>query len=295
VIPLWARLPGRAHGRGARAKSAARCRAGRHDEAENGETKHSTGVAPLAADLARLSEVKCAFPLSATTNIQTRSGVVEWHAALCSRQRSANRSFKPGNIVRGGECLPSGHSEKQQLPRFPISVHQSKAIHNPQENLMKRLAVALASTFLIGGAYAQSAATPVSAAPAANASPAAMAKSDARRDMKVEKYIKDLHAKLKITPAEEPQWATVAKTMQDSANDMDVAIDKRKSLMSSATAVDDLNAYGNIAQTHADTVKKLAAVFTPLYASMSDDQKKLADGVFMQRTPEGHRVPKAMK
>jgi periplasmic protein CpxP/Spy len=157
---------------------------------------------------------------------------------------------------------------------------------------MKRLAITLASTFLIGSAYADPAAMSVSAPATANTSQAAMMKSDAKRDMNVEKQIKDLHARLRITPDEESQWATVAKTMHDSANDLDMAIDKRKSLMSSATAIDDLNAYGDIAQVHADSVKKLSAVFAPLYASMSDAQKKTADEVFTQRRPDGKKYPK---
>ena len=148
---------------------------------------------------------------------------------------------------------------------------------------MKTLIAVLASTFLIGGAYAQSPAQSAGAPPSANASPAAMTKSDARRDMKVEKHIKDLRAKLKITPAEEPQWAAVAKTMSDNAKDIDTAIDKRESNRKAATAIDDLNAYADIAQAHADAVKKLSAAFSPLYAAMSDDQKKGGRGIRTSR------------
>ncbi len=160
---------------------------------------------------------------------------------------------------------------------------------------MKTIIAVLASTFLISGAYAQSPALSSGAPPSPNASPAAMMKSDAKRDMKVERHIKDLHAKLKITPAEESQWATVAKTMRDSAKELDIAIDKREAIINNATAIDDLNAYGDIAQAHADAVKKLSAVFSPLYTSMSDDQKKMADEVFAQRAHEGKKVSKAMK
>ena len=146
---------------------------------------------------------------------------------------------------------------------------------------MKIIAIALVSTFLITGAYAQ---TP---AASSSASAPAMAKSDAKRDMNAEKHIKDLHAKLKITAAEETQWAVVAKTMRESANDLDQVVDKRQAMIATATAIDDLNAYGAIAQAHADSVKKLSTAFAPLYASMSDDQKKVADEVFTQRGHEG--------
>lgn len=139
---------------------------------------------------------------------------------------------------------------------------------------MKIIAAALVSTLLIGSAYAQTAAQADGAYPA----------TSAKRDSGVETHIKDLHAKLKITAEEESQWKTVAVAMHENAHEIDRAVDKRESLMHNASAIDDLNAYGDIAQAHADAVKKLSAAFAPLYASMSDSQKKVADDVFMQRS-----------
>lgn len=164
---------------------------------------------------------------------------------------------------------------------------------------MKTLATVLASTFLICGAYAQSpAATPGAAPPAATTSEAAspaMKKADGKRHMDVEKHIKDLHAKLKITEAEESQWATVAQTMRDNTMEIDQAIEKREAMIKNATAIDNLNAYGDIAQAHADSVRKLATAFTPLYTSMSDEQKKVADEVFAHRAHEGKKAMEAKK
>ena len=152
---------------------------------------------------------------------------------------------------------------------------------------MKTITAALTSAFLITGAYAQAPSSSLDMAASSGASAATMAKSDAKRDMAVESHIKDMHARLQITPAEEAQWAAVAKTMRDSATETDKAIDKREAFVDSASAVDNLNAYGDIAQAHADGVKRLAAVFAPLYDSMSDDQKKAADALFAHRAHEG--------
>jgi protein CpxP len=150
---------------------------------------------------------------------------------------------------------------------------------------MKVIAAVLTSTLLMGAVYAQS---------PDPATSSAMMKSDAKREAAVEKHIKALHASLKITAAEESQWANVAQTMRSSAKELDAAIDKRKASLNSATAVDNLNAYGDIAQAHVDSVKKLAAAFGPLYSSMSDDQKKLADEVFAQRGHAEKKVTQAM-
>jgi len=152
---------------------------------------------------------------------------------------------------------------------------------------MKTITAALTSAFLITGAYAQAPSSSLAMADSSGASAAAMAKSDAKRDMAVERHIENMHAQLQITPAEEAQWAAVAKTMRDSATETDKAIDKREALVNSVTAVDNLNAYGDIAQAHADSVKRLAAVFAPLYDSMSEDQKEKADALFAHRAHEG--------
>jgi uncharacterized membrane-anchored protein len=112
--------------------------------------------------------------------------------------------------------------------------------------------------------------------------------------MRVDKHIKELHAKLKITADEETQWDAVAKVMHENATQLDEVIDKRKANISTATAVDDLNAYADIAQAHADGVRKLSEAFSPLYASMPDDQKKVADGVFLHRMNKGMNKHKGM-
>jgi len=145
---------------------------------------------------------------------------------------------------------------------------------------MKVIAAVLISTFVIGGAVAQT------AGPSAGASNSAMASADAKRDAAVEKHIKELHATLKITSAEETQWNEVAATMRDNARELDRAIDKLVASAASATAVDDLNAYADIAQAHANGVKKLASSFNGLYSVMSDSQRKEADEVFSHRKHE---------
>jgi hypothetical protein len=141
---------------------------------------------------------------------------------------------------------------------------------------MKTISALLASAFLLSGAYAQA------SDQAADAKPAMM-KSDAQRNADVETHIKSMHAKLKITPDEEMRWNNVAQTMRDSASELEQALDKRQAMVGSATALDNLNSYGDIAQAHVDGVKKLSAAFAPLYDAMPDDQKKLADDVFAQR------------
>jgi periplasmic protein CpxP/Spy len=149
---------------------------------------------------------------------------------------------------------------------------------------MRAIVAVLATTFVIGSAYA--------AGPATDSSGSAATQPDATHDLKVDNHIKALHAELKITAAEESQWNTVAQTMRENARELDQAIDKRDAIVGSATAIDNLNSYADVAQAHADGVRKLATAFSGLYSSMSDDQKKEADEQFGHRSHAGKKIAK---
>jgi periplasmic protein CpxP/Spy len=163
-------------------------------------------------------------------------------------------------------------------------------MHIPTENFMKVTAAVLVSTFVIGAAVAQTPDQSASPHTLANAAPSTMAKSDAKRDNAVEQHITALHAQLKITAAEESQWKEVADTMRENAKELDRAIDSRDATIARATAIDNLNSYANIAQAHANGVKKLASSFAGLYFAMSDDQKREADEVFSHRNHEAKKI-----
>jgi BON domain/LTXXQ motif family protein len=97
---------------------------------------------------------------------------------------------------------------------------------------------------------------------------------------RVEARIKDMHARLKITPVQEDQWAKVAQVMRDNAKSLDALTQSRFEHAKTMTAVEDLKSYGDITDAHADGIKKFTPVFATLYGSMSDAQKKEADGLF---------------
>ena len=102
---------------------------------------------------------------------------------------------------------------------------------------------------------------------------------DARED-RAEVRIKDLHSKLKITAEQEAQWNQVADVMREDAKIMDALTATRFEHADEMTAVDDIKSYGEITAAHADGAKKLLPVFSALYSSMSDSQKKEADILF---------------
>jgi periplasmic protein CpxP/Spy len=102
---------------------------------------------------------------------------------------------------------------------------------------------------------------------------------DAHED-RTELRIKEMHAKLNISSAQEEQWAKVAQTMLDDAKIMDALTQIRVDHAKDMNAVDDLKSFGEIADAYANGIKKMIPVFADLYASMSDAQKKVADAFF---------------
>jgi len=107
-----------------------------------------------------------------------------------------------------------------------------------------------------------------------------LATDKAAHEDRVELRIKDMHAKLKITPAQEELWTKVDQAMLDDAKTMDTLTQARVDHAKDMTAVDDLKSYGELADAHAEGIKKLIPLFAALYASMSDVQKKEADSLF---------------
>jgi protein CpxP len=97
----------------------------------------------------------------------------------------------------------------------------------------------------------------------------------------VEQRITNLHAALKITPAQDAQWNGVAQDMRENAAAMDKLIaETKKTPPQNMTAVDDLKMYQKFAQAHVDGLKNMLSHFEALYAAMPDAQKKIADEVF---------------
>jgi hypothetical protein len=132
--------------------------------------------------------------------------------------------------------------------------------------------------------------------PAAAASPmAGHPVAGKNAEERVEARIKELHAQLRITPAEEPQWNEFAQVMRENARDMDEAFIQRAQQYPTMNAVQNMQSYEQISEQHAQRVQKLIPAFQKLYDAMPDQQKQLTDQVFRansekhQRTAQSHR------
>lgn len=139
---------------------------------------------------------------------------------------------------------------------------------------MKKTLVALAATLAVSAAFAQSSA-PVAASASAASAPAAT-----HRETRVEERIAELHSALKITPQQEDQWSKFADVMRVNAHTMGDLYRQRVAQRNTMSALEDMKQYEQITQANADGTKRLVDTFEPLYASLSPEQKKLADANF---------------
>ena len=155
--------------------------------------------------------------------------------------------------------------------------------------LSNRLAsVAVAALLCLPtAALAQSSQTPASPAPEgarpAAAQPSPLAGHPAagkNAEERVEQRIKELHAQLRITAAERPQWDQFVQVMRENARDMDQAWLQRVDQFQSMNALQNMQSYEQIAEQHAQHLQKLVPAFQSLYNAMPDQQKQLADQVF---------------
>ena len=92
--------------------------------------------------------------------------------------------------------------------------------------------------------------------------------------------IRRLHDQLRITSDQDALWTPVASAMRDHAKAITDAMQARQDKAATMNALDDIQSYGDLAQVHADGLKKLAAAFAPLYAAMPTAQQQNANAVF---------------
>jgi hypothetical protein len=110
---------------------------------------------------------------------------------------------------------------------------------------------------------------------------------------KVEQRITDLHARLQITPAQQPQWEQFIQVMRDNAQSMDQTFQHRVEAMPTMTATENMQSYALFASTNAQDVQKLVPAFQALYDTMSDTQKRTADQVFRDDAHHGGRTQRS--
>ena len=125
---------------------------------------------------------------------------------------------------------------------------------------------------LPAAALAQPTQSPAPAAPAGAASSPMTSQPVSGKSMEepVENHIKQLHAQLRITPAEQLQWDQFAQVMRENARDMDQAFMQRAQQYPTMNAVQNMQSYEQMAEARVQHLQKLVPAFNNLYNAMPE-------------------------
>jgi len=94
--------------------------------------------------------------------------------------------------------------------------------------------------------------------------------------------IKYLHDRLRITAEQEELWDSVGRAIRDNAQNLVPLLKERRRAATSGTAPEVLHAYEALGEAQLDSQRKIVTVFEPLYASLSESQKKIADAIIRE-------------
>jgi hypothetical protein len=97
----------------------------------------------------------------------------------------------------------------------------------------------------------------------------------------VEGRLAALKTELKITDAQAPQWNRFADALRTAAKSMNGMFEQMMEPGTAATLPARLERHEKMLSAHLNTVRTLKDAVEPLYASLRNEQKKLADGLMI--------------
>jgi periplasmic protein CpxP/Spy len=139
------------------------------------------------------------------------------------------------------------------------------------------------------GAGDPTAVRPSSTAPNGQAMTKAQPATARGMETRMDQRITDLHARLLISPAQQPQWDNFSDVMRENARDTSETFQHRAQAMSAMTAAENMQSYAKVTAEYAQHMQKLVPTFQALYDTMSDSQKRTADQVFRDDANHGDR------
>jgi len=105
-----------------------------------------------------------------------------------------------------------------------------------------------------------------------------------------EARIKQLQGALKITNAQKELWNNLTQVMRENAKEMDVLTKDRTEKAMTMNAVEQMQFRSQISEAHLKQLQEFIPPFEALYDSMSDQQKKNTDTMFLTGRHGKHRM-----
>jgi periplasmic protein CpxP/Spy len=144
--------------------------------------------------------------------------------------------------------------------------------------------VLLASSIVLAAAAALAQDTNAGAAPSGQTAPSQAVDPTAAR-------IKYLHDRLRITAEQEDLWDRVGQAIRDNSQNLAPLLKERRRAATSGSAPEVLHAYEALGEAQLDSQRKIVTVFEPLYASLSESQKKIADAIIREGAQSAMSFP----
>lgn len=141
------------------------------------------------------------------------------------------------------------------------------------------LAAVAASILATTSVFAQTPADP-SAAPAA--------RSDYRGAGRMQHRLTEVHDRLGITPAQQPQWDALVGTLRDNAVAMRANPAVQAIRSGRLDAVQEMRAAADLARQRADAMQRTLPAVEALYAVLSPEQRQMADQEVNRMIHHGH-------
>jgi periplasmic protein CpxP/Spy len=126
-------------------------------------------------------------------------------------------------------------------------------------------------------------------APQGNAPTTARAAPSRTMVQMVEQRITDLHSRLDITHAQQSKWNRFAAVMRSNAQQLDAAYQRRAEQLDSMSALENMQSYAQIERRRVSDVERLVPAFRALYASLSPQQKRMADELFRDQAQQAQQ------
>ena len=142
-------------------------------------------------------------------------------------------------------------------------------------------------TLAPNGPFQGKIAQPGAPAPRVSATPAERA---ARLKEFTADRLGELKKALNLTPAQEQLWPAVVTAIDEVVNDTAAKAEKSHDAGKPMTIIDRIQKMADLSEANALLMHKLLAAANPIYASLSEDQKKIANEV-TQKGPGGAGGP----
>lgn len=103
-------------------------------------------------------------------------------------------------------------------------------------------------------------------------------------------HLANMRGRLKITPAQMPQWDVFTTISRENSEEMHERFERRRAALGRFDAAQNMGDFAQISELHARHLVRLAAAFQALYATMPADQQREADTYFREvRSPQAPR------